>query len=481
LSSALPSIVHTPGGDLYDLSLSSYWTQQEQSLKPACIVRPATANDVSETVKILEFFNRQEDGNYVEDSYSDSYAGCQFAIKSGGHTPFPGAANIDNGVTLDLSQLNQIDIETEAQTASIGPGCRWGEVYSTLQSKGYTVPGGRDSNVGVGGFVLGGGISFLSPRVGLVCNAVTNFEVVLASGEVVNANSTSNPQLFRALKGGSNNFGIVTKIDLPLTEPEMWGGFLYTDVALRQPAFDFFYEFAKSDAYDENAALIHSNVFFNGTWLLVLHMAYTQPAAVDPLIFEPLLNLPGHKTVRQTTHQNLAEELGAGVPVNKRGLWITITTKNSPSFMETLYQLGQETVDRIKGVEGVFFALSFQPLQQMMIQRAKANGGDAFGLDGVDDDLVIVNVGMLWENQGDDENMYSKAKEFFESATAQAKENGVWNEYQYLNYALRHESMTQTVIESYGKESLDQMRAASRQYDSAGLFQRAVPGGFKLW
>lgn len=55
--------------------------------------------------------------------------------------------------------------------------------------------------------------SFHSNAHGFACDTVTNFEIVLANGTVVNANSTSNPDLFKAQKGGSGNLGFVTRID----------------------------------------------------------------------------------------------------------------------------------------------------------------------------------------------------------------------------------------------------------------------------
>lgn len=54
---------------------------------------------------------------------------------------------------------------------------------------------------------------------------LTVSEVVLPSGEIVNANATSNSDLWRALKGGSNNFGVVTRIDLKtFPQGKFWGG-----------------------------------------------------------------------------------------------------------------------------------------------------------------------------------------------------------------------------------------------------------------
>ena len=62
-------------------------------------------------------------------------------------------------------------------------------------------------DVGVAGLTLGGGLSFLSGQYGLVCDNVVNYEIVLADASIVNANATSDADLFFALKGGGNQFG----------------------------------------------------------------------------------------------------------------------------------------------------------------------------------------------------------------------------------------------------------------------------------
>src|SRR4051812_45781098 len=89
-----------------------------------------------------------------------------------------------------------------------------------------------------------GGISFFSPERGWACDYVLNFQVVLANGDLVNANATSRPDLFAALKGGQNNFGIVTRFDLKaFPAGAMWGGRIAfapeTDTALVQGFTDF--------------------------------------------------------------------------------------------------------------------------------------------------------------------------------------------------------------------------------------------------
>jgi hypothetical protein len=91
--------------------------------------------------------------SHLSDEASSS---CSFAIRSGGHTPWAGAANIHGGVTIDLSAINQVTVSADQALASIGPGARWLDVYLKLDTLELAVPGGRVSEVGVGGLVTGG-------------------------------------------------------------------------------------------------------------------------------------------------------------------------------------------------------------------------------------------------------------------------------------------------------------------------------------
>ena len=114
-------------------------------------------------------------------------------------------------------------------------------------------------------------------------------EVVLADGSIVNANNLQRPDLFRALKGGSNNFGIVTRFDLK-TYPQghLWGGFIaYPSSTIPQQlsAFQSFMQSAKSDPYAEIICAIgYVGVFKSVVVSVGLH--YTKPV-VNPPIFQP--------------------------------------------------------------------------------------------------------------------------------------------------------------------------------------------------
>jgi FAD/FMN-containing dehydrogenase len=113
--------------------------------------------------------------------------------------------------------MNETVYDEENKIASIQPGSKWKSVYDTLTPHGVTVTGGRADLVGVGGFITGGGYSFHLGSRGFACDNVLNFEVVLASGEIVNANRDVNPDLWRGLKGSSGNLGFVTRFDMGRT------------------------------------------------------------------------------------------------------------------------------------------------------------------------------------------------------------------------------------------------------------------------
>lgn len=143
LSHVLPSKVFLLGDQEYLESMNSYFSAQENQIKPACIVRPQTTTDVATTISHLFRANQL-------------HGSVEFAIRSGGHSCFAGSANISNGVTIDLRGLNSIEVSESSWQVSIGTGASWGQVYRALDPLSLAVPGGRHSQVGVGGLTLGG-------------------------------------------------------------------------------------------------------------------------------------------------------------------------------------------------------------------------------------------------------------------------------------------------------------------------------------
>lgn len=128
--------------DGYEASLKSYFTLQEAQLKPSFIIAPKSAQDVAHVLKSLRTIN--------------SDIATKLAIRGGGHSPFAGSANIDNGITIDLRKIDTVEVNESKDIVSVGGGAIWGQVYDKLDPLGLSVVGGHVYDVGVGGFTLGG-------------------------------------------------------------------------------------------------------------------------------------------------------------------------------------------------------------------------------------------------------------------------------------------------------------------------------------
>jgi hypothetical protein len=101
------------------------------------------------------------------------------------------------------------------------------DVTSAATVHGLVALAGSSPDVGVAGYSLGGGISWLARRYGLATNSVVAIELIDHEGELIRADADENPELFWALRGGGGSFGIVTAIEMALYPlEELYAGWL---------------------------------------------------------------------------------------------------------------------------------------------------------------------------------------------------------------------------------------------------------------
>jgi hypothetical protein len=119
--------------------------------------------------------------------------------------------SMTNGLSLDLSALNQVSVDHKNGTATIGAGAMLGDVSNALAAEGRILPMGRCFSVGVTGYTLAGGFGFNARPYGMTCDSLVEAKVVTADGELVVCNEKQNADLFWALRGGNGGtFGINT-------------------------------------------------------------------------------------------------------------------------------------------------------------------------------------------------------------------------------------------------------------------------------
>jgi FAD/FMN-containing dehydrogenase len=172
------------------------------------------------------------------------------AIRCGGHS-VPGFGTVDDGVVIDLSGMQRVDVDPEARTARAQGGATWGVFNDATHAFGLATTGGVVSTTGVGGLTLGGGIGYLGRSVGLSCDNLISAEVVTADGRTVTASERENEDLFWALRGGGGNFGVVTSFEFrlhPVTD--IYGGPLFFEASDADAVLRAYREFI-ADAPEE--------------------------------------------------------------------------------------------------------------------------------------------------------------------------------------------------------------------------------------
>ncbi|MCJ1361817.1 hypothetical protein MMC16_000917 [Acarospora aff. strigata] len=305
----------------------------------------------------------------------------------------------------------------------------------------------------------------------------------MADGRVANITYQTNPDLYFALRGGANNFGIVTKFHLE-THPlgEMWGGVKVYPAAANLTLSKAVETFLDNAHTDPDASIIASYSYRDGNFSTSCIFDHAKPQA-NPPIFDAFLALENEKTFDSTRTANLTSftnELNSGVPKGFRQRFTTATFKNSAALQSQVIDIFVSEVNAIQGSitnrTGFNPIISFEPIFTAPREVLNRNGGNAFSPPTTDGPWMFVLFSFTWASVTDDANVLRAIENLTNRSIAAAKAKGLLTEYIYLNDA----GPEQLPFEGYGAGNLQRLRQISKKYDPEAIFQRLLPGGFKL-
>ncbi|KAL8869067.1 MAG: hypothetical protein Q9174_004549, partial [Haloplaca sp. 1 TL-2023] len=458
--------------NLYRKDVASYFSVQDR-LEPDCFIAPSNTKQVSQIVGLL------------------SKGSCKFAIRSGGHGLPVGASNIAKGVTIDLTRMKEVTLSEDKTTVSVGTGALWGDVYAQLDAIGYGIPGGRAGGVGVGGLTLGGGNSFYAARYGFVCDNVKNFEVVLGNGTVVQANNQTNGDLFTALKGSHNNLGLVTRFDIvAFKSGPLYGGIATYPESTARAQLPALVNFTDNVEKYPFGSLLVLWTYLKGAEEVAIQNLYEYTGDVegldaskppspefdafttDPEIGEPIAEA---STLRIDSLTNLTLELDS--PPDLSNLYASITFSNNLTVLNGVVDILEEKLAKYRDADFfTYVGVQFQPLPRVFTEHGLDRGGNVLGLDRYTDNNLFFLFDIAWNGTQYDDKIRDVADEVIGALQEYTNSVGALKDFQYINYAYYNLNP----LGGYGTAALDKIKAASLKYDPQQVFQKLVPGGFKL-
>jgi hypothetical protein len=222
-------------------------------------VKPASAKEASEAVKFVT-------ANKIP-----------LVVKGGGHST-SGTSASDGGVVIDLGLMRSVKLDPEGKTVTFGGDCLWRDMDDECWKYGLATVGGTVNDTGVGGLTLGGGYGWLSAKNGLTCDNLLSAELVLADGSIMQVSENENSDLFWAIRGAGQSFGVATSFTLRAYEQkEVYTGFIILPLTALSVVVDFAnFMHDKQDPRSSmfwgpsctppnNDYVIMSIIFYNGT------------------------------------------------------------------------------------------------------------------------------------------------------------------------------------------------------------------------
>ena len=196
--------LHAPGDTGYDDARAAWNLMVDQH--PVFVAEPRTAQDIAAVVRFAR------------------HHGLRVAPQGTGHNA-SARAGADESILLNTRLMRGVAIDVERRSARVEAGALCGDLTAPASELGLAPLGGSSPDVGLVGYMLGGGIGWMARAFGLCCNSVLSFDVVTGDGEQLHVDADQHPELFWALRGGTGSPAIITAMELRLVAvPELMAG-----------------------------------------------------------------------------------------------------------------------------------------------------------------------------------------------------------------------------------------------------------------
>jgi FAD/FMN-containing dehydrogenase len=421
-----------PSDDGYDEARKLWNAMIDKS--PALISRCAGAEDVISCIN----FARAND--------------VLVSVRGGDHSA-AGNALCDGGLMIDLSSMNGVSVDSANRAARAGGGSRWRDFDRETQAFGLATTGGTNSDTGVGGLTLGGGLGWLASKHGLACDNLLSADVVTADGRLLTASDAENADLFWGIRGGSGNFGVVTSFEFQLhpVGPMVLAGLVMHPFESAREALRFYGDFSSNipDELNTIGVLLTSP---EGFPVVAIAVCYHGPIDKGEEVLRPVREFgpPLVDQISPMPYMAIQTLLDDAFPRGRHYYWkANLLEDISDDLIDGL-------VEHFAAVPSPFTGIAFQQLGNAANRVGKSD--TAFSHRDARYDCVAISA---WTDPAEAETNIRWTREFFD-LTRVFSPGGI-----YVNGVMEPE----TVKFAYRDETYERLAALKNKVDPTNFFR----------
>ncbi|KAG0701510.1 hypothetical protein DFH29DRAFT_555526 [Suillus ampliporus] len=441
-----------------------------------------------------------------------------FAVKGGGHSTNPGFSST-TGIQISMANLNDLEYNSKTQNLRIGAGCLFDEIYKEIaQYKRNIVGGATAAGVGVAGWLLGGGYSLLTNQHGLGIDNLVEVQVVVPEGKSLRASAERNRDLFFAIKGGGNNFGIVTSFTVKTYPMGPIYRNMLTFTMEKSPEVKAAIMNFINRSNDKKAAIVaayrHFCIRGEMEHKITVDLFYDGPLPSDNP-FAELLRLSDEKWFEEHdgADKKIAENFAfmdqlfshihdpsrvAGAPLycpvygtrvslqtyaknppkagvgeeNTRVRWGTVMVSHfTPKLLDTIEQESKRAARNMKDNQGKTAVIDIWPFMPCMFDSSSPAAWPH--KEGQPNGPLLVCF--QWEGENNDKYWIELTKQILQSIRKVAKQEGCTND-ELPSYC--NTSLADTPVQDIYKNNLSKLKKIRAKYDPNDVMGRA--GGFRI-